>query len=272
MSRPPGHDWSLILPVAAAIVGSYDTPVTLRQLFYRLVSAELLPNTQNAYKLLSSRTAELRRRGEFPDLSDRTRDIHVAGSFADPADALDYIVAAYRRDRTEGQNVTLCIGVEKNGLVEQLSAWFGPRGLPVLALGGYASQTYLKQVSGYVVDRGRPAVLLYAGDYDPSGEDIQRDFVERAEVFNVVERVALTPEQIEDYELPPLPGKETDSRAAAFTRRHGALVQVELDALPPEVLRNLYETAVMEYWDLSAYQLSLEQEQADRRELEELVL
>ena len=55
-------------PVNTAIVQSYSTGVTLRQLFYRLVSALLLPNTQSAYKRLSSVTAEARRRGEFPEL------------------------------------------------------------------------------------------------------------------------------------------------------------------------------------------------------------
>jgi len=48
---------------AAAIVRSYDTGVTLRQLFYRLVAAHLLPNTTTAYKGLSSQTAEARRAG-----------------------------------------------------------------------------------------------------------------------------------------------------------------------------------------------------------------
>ena len=66
-------DWTAITIKAAAIVESYDTPVTLRQLFYRLVAAELLPNTTTAYKTLSSRTAELSREGCFPDFSDRTR-------------------------------------------------------------------------------------------------------------------------------------------------------------------------------------------------------
>ena len=76
-----------IIPAAVAVVEGYDTPVTLRQLFYRLVSAQLLENTQNAYKALSSRTAEQRRQGAFPDLSDRTRSIHVPYYYVDPTDA-----------------------------------------------------------------------------------------------------------------------------------------------------------------------------------------
>lgn len=42
--------WDPVVAVAADVVRSYDTPVTLRQVFYRLVAAELIPNTHSAYK------------------------------------------------------------------------------------------------------------------------------------------------------------------------------------------------------------------------------
>jgi hypothetical protein len=42
--------WTDILKDAAEVVESYDSGVTLRQLFYRLVAAEALPNTEVAYK------------------------------------------------------------------------------------------------------------------------------------------------------------------------------------------------------------------------------
>ena len=50
-------DWKALLPRAAEIVHSYDTGVTLRQLFYRLVANQSLPNTTSAYKSLSKYTA-----------------------------------------------------------------------------------------------------------------------------------------------------------------------------------------------------------------------
>jgi hypothetical protein len=68
--------------------------------------------------------------------------------------------------------------------------------LPVLALGGYASQSYVASVAGEVERRGRPALLLYAGDFDPSGEDIDRDFLEHTDCFSEVGQVALTSEQV----------------------------------------------------------------------------
>src|SRR2546430_576820 len=83
---------------------------------------------------------------------------------------------------------------------------------------------------------GRPsAVLLYAGDFDPSGEDILRDFHAKTQCWSIVRRIALTASQVEHYKLPEAPGKSTDTRAAAFVSSHGRLCQVELDALPVDV-------------------------------------
>jgi hypothetical protein len=260
-------DWSPILREAARIAASYSTPVTLRQLFYRLVAAGLLPNTQAAYKTLSAKTAEARRAGWFPRLLDRGRMIHRFTSFASDTQARAWLRRIYRRDRTQGQPWALYLGVEKAGIVEQLTDWFGDLGVPVLALGGYSSQSYVQDVADDVASQGRPAVLLYAGDHDPSGEDIDRDFLARSGCFAQVERVALTAAQVEAYQLPPQPGKTTDSRAAGFLARHGRLVQVELDALAPDDLQGLYQAAIDRYWDPAAHAAALAQEAQERGRL-----
>ncbi len=260
-------NWPAILERAAQIASSYSTEVTLRQLFYRLVAAELLPNTQVAYKGLSARTAQARREGWFPRLMDRGRQIHRFTSFASDTQARGWLRRIYRRDRTEGQPIAVYLAVEKAGIVEQLTDWFGELGVPVLALGGYSSQSYVQDVVDDVARQRRPAVLLYAGDHDPSGEDIDRDFLARSACFTRVVRVALTAEQVEAYDLPPQPGKLTDSRAAGFVARHGRLVQVELDALDPAELRRLYQAAIDRYWDPAAYQAALVREAEERDRL-----
>lgn len=265
--------WKDVTEEAAVIVNSYSTSVTLRQLFYRLVSRGILPNNQNAYKGLSKHTAEARREGWFPDLIDRTRRIERYQTFPNPENALRWLSAIYRRDRTEGQEYQIFIGVEKAGMVVQLQDWFGDLGLPIMALGGYSSQTFVKTV-GQAIEReteryGRSSILLYAGDFDPSGEDIDRDFIKRVEdyLFDslTVQRIALLPEHIEEYELPEFPGKQTDSRKWSFMERHGKLVQVELDALDPNDLRGLYQRAIDQYFDPAAYDASLAREDAETR-------
>ncbi len=259
--------WADVITRAAEIVRAYDTPVTLRQLFYRLVAALLIPNSQTAYKRLSDLTAQARRAGTFPALIDRGREVQRPLTFDSPQEARGWLASVYRRDRTEGQPVSLYLGVEKAGLVHQLNAWFRALGVPILPLGGYASQTFVDEVRQDVRAQARPALLIYAGDFDPSGIDIERDFVERAACFDEVARVALTAEQISMYDLPPLPGKATDSRAASFVALHGRLVQVELDALPPDVLHALFQEAIEASWDTSAYGRALARERRERDRL-----
>lgn len=268
MAAPiPGEklDWSYITRLAVQIVRSYDTGVTLRQLFYQLVSREVIPNSQNAYKGLSRHTAIARRAGWFPALIDRNRDIERPLRFSSPAEAVTAIRDAYRRDRTEGQDYCIYIGIEKSGIVEQLKAWFGqPLGIPILALGGYSSQSFVDEIVTDVRDDGRESVLIYAGDFDPSGEDIDRDFKSRTACWDHEVRVALTPQQVIDHNLPPLPGKMSDSRAAGFIARHGRLMQVEVDALDPNLLRGFFDDEIANWWDDDPYQACLVREKDER--------
>jgi hypothetical protein len=264
--RPNAYWEDTILPAAVEIVLSYDSPVTLRQLFYRLVAAELIENKQTDYSQLSSRTAQARREGWFPALLDRGREIEQPHFFTSPEDARDYIKTRYRRDRTEGQEYAVYLGVEKATMIEQLSAWFGNTlGIPIIALRGYSSQTFTDDVVGHVNEDGREAVLIYAGDLDPSGEDIDRDFVERTGCWVDVLRVALSMNQVEEFGLPPAPGKSSDSRSAAFEAKHGRLIQVELEALDPNTLRDLYQGELDAYWDDDAYRVALAREAEERK-------
>lgn len=255
------YNWNLILPEAAAIVRGYKSGVTLRQLFYRLVAAEMLPNTQQAYSSLSSKSAEARRAGTFPALMDRGRDIDRPNLWTSAADAANWVAEMYMEDRSATQDVNIYVAVEKNALRTQLFQWFAPLGLPIIALGGYPSQTLADEVYEDTNEghrAGKPSILIYGGDFDADGEDIERDFISRAGCFEETIRVALTPTQIEEFQLPPQPGKWTSSRAKGFAYKYEDLfldvygidiVQIELDALPPEELRRIYLEEIEKHFD-----------------------
>jgi hypothetical protein len=264
-------NWQHVLDLARPIVEAYDTRVTLRQVFYRLVSLGVIPNNRSAYKKLSHLSSVARRDGSFPDLLDQTRQIHQAYAYQSPQQAVEELRDEYRLDRMAGQSETVCIGVEKSTLLEQLDDWFGDYGVPILALRGYSSQTYVDEVRRHIASYRRPAVLLYAGDFDPSGEDIGRDFVERTGRWAHVVRVALSRDQVEEYGLPIEMGKASDPRAPQFMARHGGLWQVELEALPPETLRQEFQNGIGVFWDDDAYRHVLQQETADRTRLGELL-
>lgn len=276
------YKWKLILPQAAAIVKSYKSAVTLRQLFYRLVAAEMLPNTQQAYSSLSSKSAEARREGWFPALMDRGRDIDRPHLWTSAADAAEWLSKEYVEDRSANQDVNIYVAVEKNALRGQLFNWFAEMGLPIIALGGYPSQTLADEVYEDTQNEarvGKENVLIYGGDFDADGEDIERDFVERTKCFDNVVRVALTPDQIEEFKLPPQPGKWSSARAKGFAEKYAHLfesvygydlVQIELDAIPPEDLRKIYRDAIDEFFDYQKLNEILKHETKEKKKIDVL--
>jgi hypothetical protein len=109
-------------------------------------------------------------------------------------------------------------------------------------------------------------VLIYAGDMDPTGEDIDRDFEARVGGFEKVIRIALFEHQVLGLPhsiSPEVTDKlERDPRAEGFVRRHrsflddhfgGEIVQFEVDALPPDELRDLYQSAIDQFLNVGTW-------------------
>ena len=92
---------------------------------------------------------------------------------------------------------------------------------------------------------GRRTVVLYVGDHDPSGLDMDRDLADRLRRLGAdveLERLALTAAQVDEYRLPPQPTKSGDSRAFGYSRDHAG--SWELDALPADALAGLVSDAI----------------------------
>jgi hypothetical protein len=272
------RNWIPILNEAERIANSYATPVTLRQLHYRLVATGIggYENTQGCYKQLSSLTAEARREGDFPQLSDRTRGVERPLHFSSPAQAIASIIAWYRRDRTEDQDYQTWVLYEKATLGAQIESWTNPYGIPTAALRGYSSESLEREIFEAMNDDGRPVVVWYVGDLDPEGEDIERNFKDQAErqdiEFEHWERLTVLPTQIGPLGLVPNPGKASSSRAAGFVRKYGRLFQIETEAVDPAVLEALVIDAITHsaYFDPDVRQESLDLEAQDKARLEQL--
>lgn len=137
------------------MVRSSDTGVTLRQLFYLLVSAGIIENKASNYTMLSNTSAAARRDGDFQDLIDQTREIHRLSGFDGVGNGLRSLAAQYTRDRTEGQKYAVYIGVEKHAMRPQLAAWFYDYGVPIITFGGFSSQTYVDEIAPHVLETCR---------------------------------------------------------------------------------------------------------------------
>ncbi|MFF5809772.1 hypothetical protein [Streptomyces sp. NPDC012746] len=240
---------------------------------YRLAAEGVLPHTPPMYRRLSSQLAQARREGRFPDLIDTVREVHVPPAWPSAGAFVAEMPAWFRLDRTTGQKKALYVAAEKDTLRQQLTGWLEFAGIPVLVVRGFSSQSYADVVRHRVAHEQRKARLLVVGDFDCSGEDIERDWVERTGCWSSVTRVLLTYEQMRAYELPATEGKRGDPRWPAFARRYGfdieRPVQWEVEALEPDELQRLVLAAVDPYIDRDVLAQQIAREEQQRRALEE---
>lgn len=242
--------------------------LTLRQLYYQLVSRDIIPNQQIEYTRLSNILKKGRMAGivDWDAIEDRVRRPQLPYWVVDIPDAINDTVRQYRLNRMRGQNGNIEVWVEKDALSSILSRVTEKYHLRLMVNRGYSScsamyEAYKRLSSG--------DTILYFGDHDPSGLDMIRDVRERLQDFGIevnVIPVALTMEQIKQFNPPPNPAKISDPRADWYISQWG-YTSWELDALPPQELIRLCETEVLARIDLEMYQDMVEQEKEDIREL-----
>ncbi|MES4908864.1 MULTISPECIES: hypothetical protein [unclassified Streptomyces] len=265
--------WAVVVDRATVVVTGYDAVggCILRQVYYRLVAEAVIPHTASAYRHLSARLAQARRQEGFPDLIDPLREVHVPPAWPDAGAFLQQAPAWFCLDHTAGQAAAVYVACEKDTLRAQLTGWLAETGIPVLVVRGFGSQSYAHVVKERTARDPGPAVLLYLGDFDSSGEDIERDWVARTGCWSRTERVLLTYEQVRAYELPATEGKRGDPRWPAFARRYGfdprRPVQWEVEALESAELRRLVLAAVDPYIDRDALARQIAREGEQRRAL-----
>jgi len=162
--------------------------------------------------------------------------------------------------------------VEKNALIGVLDPICRKYHISIFPNVGYGSTTVIHELAERFENKqDKKCVLLYFGDHDPSGEDMVRDIKNRLDIFQVeveVVKVALTLEQVQQYNLPPNPAKMSDPRANGYVAEHGNS-SWELDALSPDVLVNLMTNAIEEYIDMDKYNLIIQLEEKEKKAFED---
>jgi hypothetical protein len=251
----------------------------VRQVFYRLVGAYGFEKTEAAYGRLCDYLVRARRARmiEFGALRDDGVSLLQATAYNGVWDFHDETAErarAYRRDRQASQPVRLELWCEASGMIPQLGRVAGAYSVPVFSSGsGFASVPAVRSIVDRAIRRDGETVILHVGDFDPSGVSIFDHLAEDAAAFVREDRtihtqavravrVALTPEQVDDYDLPTVPPKRTDSRSA---RWQGGTCQLE--ALPPDTLAALVREAILAELDEGILETVLELERLDRATL-----
>lgn len=249
--------------------------LTLRQLYYQLVSRAIVPNKTSEYAKLSTLLVKGRMAGfiDWNAIEDRIRIPYLPYWVEDIPDALNDTVHSYRLNRQKGQSVYIELWVEKDALSGVLRPLTSHYHVNLMVNRGYSSCSAMYDAYKRIYHAPQEeAVILYLGDHDPSGLDMIRDIRERLEGFGVfpeIKHIGLTTEQVNKYNPPPNPAKITDPRAGNYIAEHG-MTSWEVDALNPKTLNKLVKTHIEKLIDMSLFESQVLKEQRDKETLEDL--
>jgi len=255
-----------IVKLAIELYNEVSRPIDVRSVFYAAVTAGILRSKRTQFNYLDKILVQAREDGTLdPDIIyDPGRQIYSHdGHFNKWYNLLRYELSnlsqlpstwTYPMWRNQPNYVELWF--EKEGLTPIFEEVAQEWQIVCFPARGYSSFTMLKDAAERlrIADNHAKEVhILYFGDWDASGEDMDRDLQERLHRYGApdftFERIAVMPEQIKDMHLPPMFAKSTDSRTPSFRRRHGDGACAEVNAIRPKMLRDLASDAVELYVD-----------------------
>lgn len=251
--------------------------LTLRGLYYQLVTRGMTNSLQH-YKRVVSAMIAARWDGlvDFDAFSDRDRamvgetryeETDVVESIDKAKEAIVAWMEYYNKNKWENQPIYPEVLIEKKALQGVFESVCSDNRVALGACKGYPSLTFLNELAKRFIEAeslGKLPVILYFGDYDPSGEDIPRSIEENISRLGCpsieVRRIALMEDQVRAWQLPAAPAKLTDSRTAKWT----GIGQVELDAVEPRKLQSLCQQAIDTVFDRNLYAQLKETESHER--------
>ena len=252
--------------------------LTLRQAYYQLVARGYIPNNEHSYKNIGALINDGRLAGliDWYSIVDRTRFIRKNSHWEKPEDVILSAKYSYLLDKWDGQPNYVEVWVEKDALIDIVGQACKPIDTPFFSCRGYTSQSEMWAAAQRFIRQNNireNCFIIHLGDHDPSGIDMTRDIAERLELFGAyveVKRVALTMDQVNEYNPPPNPAKITDTRSSKYIREFGN-ESWELDALEPQMLANLITNEVTALRDDAIYEEICEREAEEKDELQILV-
>jgi len=282
----PQEKTSALVGAVRAILEEYQAhlPLTIRQVFYRLVGVYGYPKDENAYERLCNALNRARRAGyiRFEDLRDDGISVMQPSHYSGVEDFygyLDHLGSNYERDKLADQPVDLRVLCEAAGMMPQLSRVCRRYSVPVYSCSGFDSLTAkyeLAKACAQTYDwRDRPTVILHLGDLDPSGVSIYESMREDVLAFvagdvprvdadevAIFDRIALTRGQVEYYGLTTYQAKASDLRSRRWVRE-----TCQLEALPPDALARLLASAIEGNLDPEILAQARDAEAQERRQI-----
>lgn len=237
------------------------------------------------YGQLSKQLVKARMKGDVDEtrIEDRSRQfIGEDYGFSSPesfaSDQINEFLSSpeyYSRRIWVSQPEFVLVWIEKDALSRVVSSIADRYNVITAPSRGYASYTYIKEAVAKFPEDKQITVLHFA-DHDPSGLDMTRDLEQRLHRYSELEgldlninvqRIALTHQQVQKYNLTPNPTKTADPRATGYTKQFGNQ-SWELDAIEPNELQRLVSESIKSHIDADTWNQTLKQQTQERQELE----
>ena len=241
---------------------------TVRQVYYQATVHGLVDKTESGYEKVQRALVQLRRNEDMPFawIADNTRWMRKPKTFDSVEEALAHTAATYRRALMSAMDAYVEIWLEKDALAGVIVPITAQYDVPLMVARGYSSITFLNGAAEAIEAQDKPAYIYHVGDWDPWGqkaadtiEATLRELAPRSEIH--FEKLAVTPEQIERWNLPSRPTKQV-----GIGKKWKGGDSVELDAIHPDELRTLVRQAIERHIDPRQL-ITLQVAEASEREL-----
>jgi hypothetical protein len=274
-------DAKILLDASVYVIAEYAKQgfdLTLRQLYYQLVSRGVIPNHDKFYTKLGDVITRGRLAGEvdWDAIQDRNRQTLRQVAYANPGTFVTKMADQFHTNVWKDQDNHVEVMVEKQALEGVLWPVAAKLGVALTSNKGYSSSTSLYDCSKRLlaaIERGKHPVMLYFGDHDPSGIDMTRDVKDRLTLMCrrevEVVRVALNIDQVRAWNLLPQPAKVQDARAADYIRKFGDK-SWELDAVSPARLVQMLKEAILAQADFDVLKEALLRQEELRQRIVEM--
>jgi hypothetical protein len=261
---------------------SIKIKLTNRQLYYKLVGKNWIPNRTKVYKRVCKFLTDIRYCGlvDWDAIEDKEREAEKHTEWDNPLDALQTLTRVYRLPRWSDQEYYVEMYCEKKAGINTLEPVAEKYHIHFGFNRGYSSASAIYELAKRLkeqIEDGKKAIILYFGDHDASGLDMIRDIEKRIEEFLTMGQeytdpefeiipVSLTMEQIEKYDPPPNPAKQSDPRAKWYIAQFGN-ESWELESLDALELRKIAQKSILEYLDIDKYNAWIEKERKEKQAL-----
>jgi len=240
--------------------------MTLRHLFYRLVSKGVLEKTEKQYNKLIKDVGNMRKTGiiSYDFFADGTRWQRKPRTYSGVKQALERTARFYRKDYWENLPVYVEFWVEKDAISDIVFEVTEEFDVPLMVARGFASLSFLHSSAEYITETGKKAFIYHLGDYDPSGLMAAKTIENSLRGFGAdieFRRLAVTTEQIQEFNLPTRPTKESN-HSKNFNGD-----SVEIDAMDPQLIQALVRDAIFSHVDHDQFQKLKSVERAEKESL-----